>query len=153
LSGLVHHAQVLAVAWAALAPLWLLTLAALVWGRIKLAKDEVLKGLVWTLCASVAAFPVMWTAFSHCAGFNPQPRSSTMAVGGIFAAMLFPVYSALLACAAFEFRIQAARRRGAPARALVVRVIAGLVLTITVVLALMALGVGALFSAGPKVLG
>jgi len=153
MTGLVHHAQLLAVAWAALAPLWLLTLAALVWGRTVLTKDEVLKGLVWTLVASVVAFPVMWTLLSYCAGFNPRPKASAMVVGGIFASMLLPIYSALLACVAFEFRIQAARRHGAPSRALVARVIAGVVLTVIVILALVGIGVGALFAAGPKVFG
>ena len=153
MSGLADQAQRLAITWAVLSPLWLLTVAALVWGRTVLGKDEVLKGLGWTLAASVAAFPVMWTMLSYIAGFNPQPKSSAMAVGGIFAGLLFPIYSALLACVAFGLRIEAARRRGAPARPLVVRVIAGLVLTVIVILGLLALGVGALFAAGPKVFG
>jgi hypothetical protein len=153
MTEMAHIVKVLAVTWVALAPLWLLTLAALVWGRTVLARDEVLKGLVWTLGASVLAFPVIWSMLSYCAGFNPQPKSSAMAVGGLFAGMLFPLYSALLACVAFEFRIHAARRRGAPGRAPVARVIAGGVLTVIVILALVGLGVGALFAAGPRVFG
>jgi len=148
-----HIVRVLAVTWAALAPLWLLTLAALLWGRTVLAKNEVLKGLVWTLGASVLTFPVIWTMLSYCGGFNPQPKSSAMAVGGLFAGMLFPIYSALLACVAFEFRIQAARRRGAPARALVVRVLAGLFLVLVIIVGLGVLGVSCFFAAGPRALG
>jgi hypothetical protein len=153
MNELVKFAQVLALSWAALAPVWVLILAAQVWGRTVLAKDDVVKGLAWTLGTSVAAFPVMWAVLRYFAGFNPAPKSSAMVIGGRFAALLLPIYSALLACVAFEFRIQAARKRGAPARALAVRVVAGIVLTVTVFLALVALGVGALFSAGPKVFG
>lgn len=101
----------------------------------------------------MAAFPVVWGILSYFAGFNPQPTSSQMEVGGVFAGLLFPVYSALLACVVFGFRIEAARRRGAPARPMVVRVIAGLVLTVTIILALMGLMMGVLFSPGPKVFG
>ena len=145
--------QRVVIAWAVLSPFWLLTVAALVWGRIVLAREDVLKGLVGTLAASVVAFPVMWAMLSYVAGFNPQPTSSAMAVGGLFAGLLFPIYSALLACVAFGFRIEAARKRGAPARPPVVRVFAGLFLTAIVILGLLALGVGALFAAGPKVFG
>lgn len=123
------------------------------WGRTHLAKAEVVKGLVSTLGASLVAFPVMWAVFGYCAGFNPQPKSSAMAVGGLFAGLLFPAYSALVAAAAFELRVQAARSRGAPARSLAVRAIAGLFLALVMVLALGALGVGCFLAAGPKALG
>ncbi len=118
-----------------------------------LAKDEALKGLAWTAGASVAAFPVMWTVFGYCAGFNPQPKSSAMTVGGVFAGLLFPIYSVLLACIAFEFRIQAARKRGAAERALVVRLIAGLFLVLVIIAALGALTVGCFLAAGPRAFG
>lgn len=118
-----------------------------------LAKNDVLKGLAWTVGTSVLAFPVMWGALSYCAGFNPQPKSSAMTVGGTFAGLLFPFYSVLLACVAFEFRIQAARKRGAPERVLGVRLIAGMFLVVVLILSLGALTVGCFLAAGPKALG
>jgi hypothetical protein len=143
----------IAEVWAYLAPIWLLTLAALVWGHSVLAKEEVRKGLAWTLGASVVAFPVVWAAFSYLAGSNPQPKLSATVVGGRVAAMLFPVYSALLACAAFAFRIEAARKRGAPKRPLIVRAVSGLFLLLVTLLALGAFGVACLMAVGPKPFG
>ena len=40
---------------AAMAAIWLLTLAALAWGRAELARNEILKGLAWTAGTSVDA--------------------------------------------------------------------------------------------------
>ena len=139
--------------WAGLATIWLLTLAALVWGRTKLARNEVLKGLAWTAGASMVAFFVMWAAYAHCAGFNPQPKSSAATTGRTFAMLLFPFYSALLACIAFAFVIQAARTRGAPQRPLIVRLLAGLFLVLVVIAAVCAVGLGCFFAAGPKAMG
>jgi hypothetical protein len=143
----------IAQVWAVLAPIWLLTLAAVVWGHTVLPKDEVRKGLAWTFGASLVAFPIVWAAFSHLAGSNPQPKFSATVVGGGVAAMLFPVYSALLGCAAFAFRIEAARKRGAPKRPLIIRVVSGLFVTLVTLLALGAFGVGCLMAVGPKPFG
>jgi hypothetical protein len=153
MNDFLRGAQVFALTWAALAPLWLLTVAALVWGRIYLSRGEVFKGLAWTLGASVTAFPVAWGILGYFAGFNPQPRSSRMEIGGRFAGLLFPLYSAVIACVVFGLRIEAARKNGAPPRPTVVRVICGLVLAITVGLAMLGLLVGVAFSPGPKVFG
>lgn len=153
MSPLSDQAHVFAITWAVLSPVWLLTLAAQVWGRTVLTRDDVRKGLLWTLGASAAAFPAVWGTLSYLAGFNPQPRSSQIEVGGRLAGLLLPVYSALLACIAFEFRIQAARERGAPPRALAVRVLAGLVVALTVMLNLLGLLLGMFAATGPKAFG
>ena len=148
-----ERAWAIAEVWAFLAPIWFLTLAALVWGNTVLAKDDVRKGLAWTLGASVVAFPVVWAAFSYLAGVNPQPKFSATTVGGRVAAMLFPVYSVLLACGAFAFRIDDARKRGAPKRPLTIRLVSGLFLMLVTLLALGAFGIGCLMAVGPKPFG
>ena len=76
-----------------------------------------------------------------------------MEVGAAFAGLLLPIYSALLAGVAFGFVIERARKRGAVARPVAVRVIAGLLLTVSVLGGLVALALGALFAAGPRALG
>ena len=148
-----HQATRLLAALAALSPFWLVTVAALAWGRVVLDRKDILKALAWTVAASAAAFPIAWAVLRYFAGFNPQPRSHAGETGLVFASLLLPVYSALIACVAFGFVIEAARKRGTPARPLVVRVIAGLVLTVSVIGGFLALGLGALFAAGPKPFG
>jgi hypothetical protein len=152
--SLADRALRMIIACAALSPLWLLTVAALVWGRVALSREEVKRALAWTLGVSVLlAFPAAWGIFTYCAGFNPQPTTSPLEIGGLFAALLLPVYSALVACAAFEFAAQAAQKRGALRRSLLVRSVAGLFIAAVVILGLAALLTACVLSAGPKALG
>jgi hypothetical protein len=143
----------IAVAWAFEVPLWLLTILALKGGRTTLSADETRKGLAWTVGLSLGAFPLMWWLLANAATYNPQPRSSAALVGGTFAGLLFPLYSALLACVAFEPQVQAARRRGAPDKPAATRIMTGLFLGLVVTMGLVALVVGLLLSAGPRALG
>jgi hypothetical protein len=152
--GLADRALRLVIAWAVLSPLWLVTVAALVWGRVALSREEVKGALAWTLGVSVLlTFPAAWAIFAYFASFNPQPATSSFVTGGLFAALLLPVYSALVACAAFEFAVQTAQKRCALRRSLLVRSVAGLFIAAVVILGLAALLTACVFSAGPKALG
>jgi hypothetical protein len=145
---------VLGVVWAVLLPIWLLNLGAMAWGRVALSRDEVRKGLLWTAAVSVlAALPGAWLVLAYCAGFNPQPKASAIAVGGWFAALLLPAYSACVATAVFELVAGAARTRGAAPRSLPVRLLSGALCAVVLLCALVALGLGCLVAAGPKALG
>ena len=141
------------IAWAILAPFWLLAVAALGWGRVVLTRNEIVKALAWTAVGTTVAFPVMWAWLSKVAQINPEPKSSAMLVGALFAASLLPVYSALAACVAFGLRIEAARKRGTPERPTTVRVLAGFVVLASVLVGLVLLGLGGMFAAGPKAMG
>jgi hypothetical protein len=154
MGGLADRVPHLVIAWAVLSPLPLSTVAALVWGRVALSPEEVKRALAWTLGASVLlAFPATWAIFAYCAGFNPQPTTSAVMIGGLFAVLLLPVYSALVACVAFEFAVQSAQSRGALRRSLAVRAVAGLFLAAVVILGLVALGTSCFLAAGPKAMG
>jgi hypothetical protein len=140
--------------WAVLLPVWLLNLGAVAWGRVALSREEVRKGLLWTAAVSLfAAFPGAWLVLAYCAGFNPRPKGSAIAVGGWLAALLLPVYSACVATAAFEWVAGAARARGAVPRSLPVRLLSGALGAVVLLCALAALGLGCLVAAGPKALG
>ena len=69
------------------------------------------------------------------------------------AALALPVYSALVACAAFEFAVQSAERRNAARRPLAVRILATVMVTAVVMLGVSALGAACLLAAGPRALG
>ena len=144
----------LALAWGALSPFWLLSVAILVWGRTSLSRTEITRALTWTLGASaLLAFPAAWGVLTYCARFNPKPTASPVETGGLFALLLFPAYSALVACAAFEFAVQGAIRRGAAPRPLPIRVTSWFVLAVIIILALGILSAGCFFAAGPTALG
>ena len=154
MSGLADRAQVVVIAWAVLVPFWLLTVAALVWGRVSLSREDLRSALARTLGASVLlVFPAEWAILAYYARFNPQPTTSPVVIGGLFSILLFPVYSALVACVAFGFAVQSAQRRGAPLRPRAVRILATLIITAVVVLGLGALSAGCFFAAGPKAMG
>ena len=145
----IDRAVRLVVGWAVLSPFWLLTVAALVWGRVSLSREEVKRALAQTLATSVwLVFPAAWAILTYCAGFDPQPTTSPVVAGGFLAALLLPVYSALVAWAAFEFAVQAAQRRGALRRPLALRVLASLFVTAVVILAFGLLGAACLLVAG-----
>lgn len=154
MSGVVGSAQALAIGWAILAPFWLVTVAALMWGRVVLSREEVRRALARTLGTSVfLVFPAAWAVLAYCTTFNPRPTTSPVAAGAFFAALLLPVYSALVACAAFELAVQSAQRRSASRRPLAVRILASLIVTGVAILGVGVLGAGCFFAAGPKALG
>jgi len=152
--SLTRTVQGVAIGWAVLAPLWLLTVVALAWGRIVLSREEIRTALVRTLGTSLLlVFPLAWAMLTYCAQFNPQPTTSAVAVGAFFAALLIPVYSALVACAAFEFAVQSAERRNAARRPLDVRILATVMITAIIMLGVSVLGAACFFAAGPRALG
>lgn len=69
-----HPALRLLAGVAALSPFWIVTVAALAWGRVVLAPNDILKALAWTVAASVAAFPIAW-ALTPGAFFAAGPKA------------------------------------------------------------------------------
>jgi Gpi18-like mannosyltransferase len=147
-------ARLLGLSWAVLSPFWLLTVAALAWGRTSLAQAEIKRALAWTIALSVlAAFPIAWAVYAYCAGFNPSPKISQAQTGARFAAGLLPLYSIFVAGVVFGLTDQSAVERGAPRRPLGVRILANLVLAIAGFLAFAVVGSACFFAAGPKAMG
>jgi hypothetical protein len=154
LNDLADRAQRLAIAWAVLVPLCLLTIAALAWGRASLSRSEVKVALSRTLAASVLfVLPAAWAVMGYLAGFNPRPTASRMVTGGFLAALFLPVYSALVACGAFQLAVQSARRRGAVPRPLAIRVLTGVAIAAVLALGFVAFVISCFMAAGPKALG
>jgi hypothetical protein len=154
LNDLADRALRLAIAWAVLVPLWLLTVAALAWGRASLSRAEVRMALSRTLAASVLlVLPAAWAVMAYLAGFNPRPTASRMVTGGFLAALFLPVYSAIVACGAFQLAVQSARRRGAVPRPLAIRVLTGLAIAAVLVFGFVAFVTSFFMAAGPKAFG
>jgi Gpi18-like mannosyltransferase len=154
MNGAVELVRGLGLAWAVFSPFWLLTVAALAWGRTSLSRAEITRALAWTIAVTVlVAFPIAWAVYSYCAGFNPAPTISRAQTGARFAAGLLPVYSILVAGIVFGFVDQSAQERGAPRRPVWARIFANLALGIVGFLALTVLGACLFFAAGPRALG
>jgi hypothetical protein len=63
-----------AIAWIVLTPVWLLSVALLIWGRAALPRTAITKGLLRTAAATaLLAFPAAWIVFALCARFNQAP--------------------------------------------------------------------------------
>jgi hypothetical protein len=122
--------------------LWLLTILVLIYGRVSLSREEIRKSLGRTLSASaLLAFPAAWALMSYSAWFNPRiQQPSPVALGGYLAVWLFPLYSSLVACVTFNVAARTARKRGAPPRGAILRILAAFVLAAVIVGASVTMG-------------
>jgi hypothetical protein len=138
----------LAASWAAFVPGLLVTLALLIWGRVHLEGAAVIRGLRWTAVASAAAFAVAWGSYAYLAQFG-RGRASPIATGAFFALMLLPVYSALVACVAFELVTNRAQAQGARMRPVLVQILSGFLLGVVALLAVGLVAASAFVAAAP----
>jgi hypothetical protein len=144
----------LLLAWVAFAPGCLVAFCAMGWGWVALSTEEIRRAGVLTAVASAAlGLPVAWAVFAYFSRFNPNPASPPWVNGGLFALLVCPVNSTLIALVPFELTTRAALRRGAGQRPAWIRGVSGVTLVLVVLAAFGVLGVACLFAAGPKALG
>lgn len=140
-------------AWAVFGPFWLIVFWLLAWGRVRLSRAELRRAVVRIAVVSACLVPAAGAVYAYCAGFNPSPSVSRAVTGSLWAAMLLPVYSAVVAFVVFEFVVQDALKRGALRRGLLTRIAAGIALLVLLTAAVGILGVACFFAAGPQALG
>jgi len=154
MNDVLQRAGAVLLAWVGLAPACAVAFWALGWGRVSLSGAELRRAGTLTAIASAAlGFPAAWGVFAYFSRFNPNPVSPAWVNGGLFALLLLPVYSLLIALVPFDLTTRAALRRGAARRAPWLRAASGVTLTVMAFAALTVLGVACLLAAGPRAFG